>query len=382
MDTDNNNYKFCCKECNYKTIRKTQYDRHLNTVKHKLRLEPCEIRLVGAPFTCKCGKVYKHQSTLCAHKKQCSHHNKPPTNNISIIIEEFDHDNIELPQDDIDNDKQSDDSIDEDDDNNESPLFASQEDELNNTFVSNDYINGSDNEPQISELMMYKLFEMFFAKMTKSMTESMTESNQELKQTILDQQAIITELANKPSIVNNTNTNNGSITTNVFLNVNCKEAMTLNSYLNGIKVEPSHIFLMLKEGSCAGFCEILKSSMNKLKVTERPIHCIDIKRHINWVKHETGWEKEKEKKSITRVCTVIKQKSTQTAMAIIHADPDYRIMNTDKNETMIQIMKASSGSGVSGGQDAIDATIIKYAEENVINLTKAKMTQSIKNNSP
>jgi len=375
MDTDNNNYKFCCKECNYKTIRKTQYDRHLNTVKHKLRLEPCEIRLVGAPFTCKCGKVYKHQSTLCAHKKQCSHHNKPPTN--TIIIEEIDHDTI--PYQEHENNiivSNIDDNVDDD----EPPVFASQEDELNNTFVSNHYINETDNEPQISELMMYKLFEMFFAKMTKSMTES----NQELKQTILEQQAIITELANKPSITNNNtnNTNNGTINTTVFLNVNCKEAMTLNSYLNVIKVEPSHIFLMLKEGSCAGFCEILKSSMNKLKLTERPIHCTDAKRNAHWVKHETGWEKENENKSIKRVCDRIKYESGQTAMAIIHADPDYRIMNTDKNETMIQLMTAAAGANVSGGQDAIDATIIKYAEEKVINLTKDKMTQSIKNDSP
>ena len=385
MDTDNSNYKFCCKECNYKTIRKTQYDRHLNTVKHKLRLEPCEIRLVGAPFTCKCGKVYKHQSTLCAHKKQCIHQNKPSTNNISIIIEEFDHDNIELSQDDIDNDKQSDHSINGDDD--EPPFFAFQEDEPQNTFVSNNSINVEDNESQISETMLYKLFEMFFAKISQTIgetiSESINESTKELKQTIMDQQVTIQELANRPSIVNNTNnTNNGTITTNIFLNVNCKDAMTFESYLNEIKVEPAHIWLMMKEGSCAGFCEVMKSSMTNIKLTDRPIHCTDAKRDSHWVKYSTGWVKEHENQSIKRVCSRIKHRSGQTVMDIINADPEYKIINTDKHEKMIQLMTAANGTNVSGGQDAIDATIIKYADEKVINLTKEKMMQAIKNDMP
>lgn len=333
-----NNYKYCCNQCKYNTNFKKDYIKHLLTPKH-IRESSIEV----------------HDPTIVSNPNIINY----------IVIPHQESTNIESHH------NARDDSINEDD---ESPLFTSQENEIN-TFVSNDCINGTNNEPQINE-MMYKLFEMFFAKMTKSMTES----NQELKQTILDQQATITELANKPSIVNNTN--NGTINTTVFLNVNCKDAMTLNSYLNVIKVEPAHIFLMLKEGSCAGFCEILKSSMNKIKITDRPIHCTDAKRNAHWVKHETGWEKENENKSIKRVCDRIKYESGQTAMAIIHADPEYRIMNTDKNETMIQLMTAAVGGNVSGGQNAIDATIIKYAEEKVINLTKDKMTQAIKNDGP
>lgn len=318
LQIDINNYKYCCNQCKYNTNFKKDYTKHIRTPKH--------IRETSI--------------------------------NINNIVQT--QENIVLYQNNTNND--------------ELPFFKSNEDELNDTFVSNDYINETNNDPQISETIMYKLFEIFFTKMTETMTETMTKSNQELKQTI-------TELANRPTTINN-NTNNCTITTNVFLNVNCKDAMTLETYLNGIKVEPAHIWLMMKEGSCAGFCEILKSSMNQIKLTDRPIHCTDPKRNTHWIKHETGWEKELENKSMNRVCSRIKHRSGQTLMNIIDADPEYKIPNTDKNETMLKLMKAATGSGVSGGQDAIDATIIKYAEDNVIHLTKDKMTHAIQTTGP
>lgn len=333
-------YKYCCEPCGIKTDNKKDYNRHLFTAKHKREIEgePIETPIVPSVliYTCLCNQNFNSRTTLWRHKKQCIH-SPTPTNNISIVQDIIEYDAV----------------VDE------------------NIVLHQDETN---NDPQISESMMYKLFEIFFTKMTETITETMTKSNQELKQTI-------TELANRPTTINN-NTNNCTITTNVFLNVNCKDAMTLETYLNGIKVEPAHIWLMLKEGSCAGFCEILKSSMNQIKLTDRPIHCTDPKRNTHWIKHETGWEKELENKSMNRVCSRIKHRSGQTLMNIIDADPEYKIPNTDKNETMLKLMKAATGSGVSGGQYAIDATIIKYAEDNVIHLTKEKMTQAIQTTGP
>lgn len=405
--------KYCCEPCGIKTDNKKDYNRHLLTSKHKRETEGEPIEIPISPsiliYTCLCNQNFNSRTTLWRHKKQCIQYNKPPINNISII-EDF-HQDIPYQQHEthvIVSNNENIESVQEDRDD-EPPFFESQEDELNNTFVSNNYIhgddddmppvfasqqdepqntfvsiNGEDNEPQMSQLMMYKLLEMFFAKISQTIGETINESTKELKQTIMDQQVTIQELANRPSIVNNTNnnTNNGSITTNVFLNVNCKDAMTFDSYINGIKVEPAHIWLMMKEGSCAGFCEVLKNSMSNIKLTDRPIHCTDAKRDTHWVKYSTGWVKELENQSIKRVCSRIKHRSGQTVMDIINADPEYKIPNTDKNEKMIQLMTAANGTNVSGGQDAIDATIIKYADEKVINLTKEKMMQAIKNDGP
>ena len=68
--------KFHCENCDYHTSRKSQYERHLATDKHKNLLNtmsensktPKEVKT----YECKCGKKYKHSSTLYAHKKNCN----------------------------------------------------------------------------------------------------------------------------------------------------------------------------------------------------------------------------------------------------------------------------------------------------------------------
>jgi hypothetical protein len=46
----------------------------MNTRKHKVQKNPnCLIPdTLTNIFKCKCGKIYKHLSTLCAHKKKCT----------------------------------------------------------------------------------------------------------------------------------------------------------------------------------------------------------------------------------------------------------------------------------------------------------------------
>jgi len=73
--------RFCCMFCNYKSCRKSQYDRHLATDKHK-KMENDSKMIVNDSdlvpksstniFTCECGKAYKYDSGYYRHKKQCN----------------------------------------------------------------------------------------------------------------------------------------------------------------------------------------------------------------------------------------------------------------------------------------------------------------------
>ena len=60
-----------CKICDYSTCRKSQYERHIQTDKHIFLTNPNNL-VQEKIFKCNCGKIYKHQSTLCAHKKKCN----------------------------------------------------------------------------------------------------------------------------------------------------------------------------------------------------------------------------------------------------------------------------------------------------------------------
>jgi hypothetical protein len=73
---------FICEYCNYSSSRKSQYQRHLETDKHKILQNPTSKKFhTEKLYMCGCGKSYVHSSTLYAHKKKCSFNPEPITNN-------------------------------------------------------------------------------------------------------------------------------------------------------------------------------------------------------------------------------------------------------------------------------------------------------------
>jgi hypothetical protein len=70
--------KFCCEYCDYNTSKKSDYDKHLSTDKHKnnengskMVVNDSEKSPKVAHYECECGKVYKYDSGYYRHKKKC-----------------------------------------------------------------------------------------------------------------------------------------------------------------------------------------------------------------------------------------------------------------------------------------------------------------------
>jgi len=85
---------FFCKNCDYITCRKSQYDRHLLTSKHLIgkkngKNDNEKVQKVQEPFACSCGKNYKHLSGLSRHKKQCNKNKECPTKEPNNVILEL-----------------------------------------------------------------------------------------------------------------------------------------------------------------------------------------------------------------------------------------------------------------------------------------------------
>ena len=63
---------FLCEYCDYKTSRKSHYDKHLSTPKHqRIILDNGKFPEKNLSYDCLCGKKYKHLSGLCKHRKKC-----------------------------------------------------------------------------------------------------------------------------------------------------------------------------------------------------------------------------------------------------------------------------------------------------------------------
>ena len=63
--------KFVCDICNYRCCKRSEYNKHLLTAKHKILQNPTYGDNNINTYSCPCGKTYKHSSTLYAHKKKC-----------------------------------------------------------------------------------------------------------------------------------------------------------------------------------------------------------------------------------------------------------------------------------------------------------------------
>ena len=84
-----NHKHFHCSTCNYSTINKYDYNKHLFTQKHiKLNTTKEEITNTNK-FICSCGKEYKYDSGYYRHKKKCKYQQKLENNNEKNITSEL-----------------------------------------------------------------------------------------------------------------------------------------------------------------------------------------------------------------------------------------------------------------------------------------------------
>ena len=64
--------KFICKNCDYETSKKNDYEKHLTTTKHKNTTKKETIQQENLnTFICSCSKSYNHRASLFNHKKKC-----------------------------------------------------------------------------------------------------------------------------------------------------------------------------------------------------------------------------------------------------------------------------------------------------------------------
>lgn len=73
-------------------------------------------------------------------------------------------------------------------------------------------------------------------------------------------------LSNKKEITNN-------LTIQVFLNENCKDAMTLEKFIGTMKINFGDLMNTKEKGYIDGISNIIINNLKALKIEERPIHC-------------------------------------------------------------------------------------------------------------
>ena len=274
--------KYVCNTCDYITCRKSQYDRHLYTDKHKKRqISMISINSVPKstkPYVCeKCNKNYCDKSGLWRHTKKCILPIKDASNNYII--------DTELVM-----------------------LLIKENSELKNMIMS-------------------------------AQTQMMDTQNH-----MMDTQTQLLEVI-KTGTHNTTNTNSHNKTFNLqfFLNETCKNAMNIMDFVDSLKLQLNDLERMGEIGFVNGMSNIIIKNLQDMDVTERPVHCTDQKREVIYVKDEGKWDKEEDTKpKLRKAIKHIAHKNAKLIGEFKTKYPDYKTcaskISTQYNTMVIEAM--------------------------------------------
>ncbi len=253
---------FRCDVCNFITLNKKDYTRHLQTVKHVKKSNTIQHNddVIDQPFNfvvnniefhkCEaCNATYKHKSGLSRHLRCCVKYNQ----------------------------------------------FSKE----HNIISSNETLEVLNNLKQIMIEFVKSNNDVVKSncELTKNTTELM-KTNQEV---IAHQHATndkLVELCINNSAASVTNNNiynhkgDNHFSINVFLNEKCKDAMNMSDFVNSIELSREDMENVGRNGYVKGISNIFIDNLKNTDIHKRPIHCSDRKREVLYVKEHDKWERE------------------------------------------------------------------------------------------
>ena len=242
--------EFHCATCNFSCAHVSEYDRHLNTVKHKNKITGINPSGETCHSCDLCGKVYKFRSGLSIHKR--IHANQ---------LQQLQQPQHQHSQPATTSDKQFSDLI-----------------EVVKDLMAHNKDVVSQNKDMINQNKI--LVDAIQNKMANDSTLALTLAG-----------AGGGGIGNR--ITNNTNniTNNTQFNLNVFLNEDCKDAINLSDFVKTLKITLQDLEFTKTNGIVEGVSSIIVNNLKGMDVHKRPIHCTDLKRETMYVKNNE-WVKD------------------------------------------------------------------------------------------
>ncbi len=261
--------KFSCNSCLYHCSKESDWNKHLNTRKHKNRTKLNNIehdgekiadygvnlsskpkngeKIATSLFVCECGKKYSARNSLWYHKKTCYIYQDGKLKNNNDIQQEYS----------------------DDEDSNYSQILP--------TYTK-------EKEVEFKELILLLLKE------NKEIQKNFVELIPYMKGNA--------ENSYNTTHTNSHNTNNFNI--QMFLNEHCKNAMNLTDFIHSLPITSETYDNTIENGLTKTITNMITNGLNNMDVLERPIHCTDPSRKTMYVKDNNVWEKDNELKLIVQ----------------------------------------------------------------------------------
>jgi hypothetical protein len=161
-----------------------------------------------------------------------------------------------------------------------------------------DKIRTADNVPQFDAALVIELlkqnqeFKALMLEQSKQLAEQqsqMAEQQLQLLEAVKDG-----KLGNSTSTNchNNNTTNNNKFNLNVFLNETCKDAISMDDFIDSIEVTRDEFIHTGQVGFVEGISTVMAHRFRDMEMHTRPLHCTDLKRETIYIKNADKWEKD------------------------------------------------------------------------------------------
>jgi len=327
-----------CEKCNYTTSKNSDYKKHLLTAKHKQLMQN---NMTTNCLECNiCNKKYNSRAGLWLHKKKCTIVVISP--NLDVIQSEENVFGAKI--------------VDEVED---FPRLVTRigkaEHFEKGTNVTRDTIL-KDTTFIMKIIKENQEFKNLFLEQCKQVETQQKQAEIQQKQLIelqkenniiMNKMVEITQqqLTVPSNVTNNNNIVNNQFNLSIFLNENCKNAVNFSDFINNIQVTDDDLENNAKMGFVEGVTKIIMDNLRLLELTNRPIHCTDVKRETIYVKQENQWDKENSNKVIQRGIQDITCKNMQQLVEWREENPSYaEDMDSELGEKSI-VMQQNSMAG-------------------------------------
>ena len=177
----------------------------------------------------------------------------------------------------------------------------------------------------------------------KDMFIQLMKQNQELQKSVVQQQETINEMIPKIGN-NNTTTNNNQFNLHLFLNEQCKDALNITDFMKSIQVNMNDLVQTGKLGYVDGMSRIFVNALKDMDVTERPIHCTDIKRETVYIKDQDKWEKDEDNKDkLKKTIRTIENKNLKMLPKWQEENPEHRNLESKKSNEFMELSITALG---------------------------------------
>ena len=191
----------------------------------------------------------------------------------------------------------------------------------------------------------------------KELIMSIMKQNQELQNQVMEL------LKNGTQQI--TNNNNKTFNLNFFLNETCKNAMNIMDFVNNLQLQLDDLEKMGEVGYVNGMSNIIIKNLKDMDVTERPVHCTDVKREVLYVKDDDKWDKEtKDKPKIRKAIKHVAHKNAGLLQEVKEKHPDCTKSESKHSDTYTKLIVEAMG-GKGSNDDEQESKIIKKVSKEI-----------------